>query len=106
MTAEDVVEHRERLYRKAFDKVLYMRRQTADETEFGRLAAPVIDMLVTDLELLPPLPSSGPWTEHEREVMRWAYAQKPKWRCIDLAATRLNRTRSQIMSMSRNMKLS
>lgn len=85
-------------------KLVRLRKQTSNEEEFGRLAAPILDSMIADYAEVEPR-RIGSWSDEERDILRSAYANFSNDAAEKEAAKKLSRTKSQIRAMAKNMGL-
>ena len=85
-------------------KIIKLRKKITDTSEFGRQAAKIIDEIILERANAPVM-RCGKWDESERDVLRKAHADFDRDHAVREASKHLNRTESQIRSMSKNMML-
>jgi len=92
---------------KALREIMRLRKRFDDAAEFGRQAASVIDCLISDEAADGPIEQRhGAWNDDERDVLRCAANNcADHYAAIAEAVRKLNRSKSQITSMGRNMGL-
>lgn len=88
--------------RSLLRKIVKIRREAVDESEFGRLCAPIVDQFVHDNSMMVSC-KRGVWTHEEEAVLRDAYASFGPAKAVEEAAKKLRRTNQQIRSKAANM---
>lgn len=101
-TIDETLEARAQRRADVLRQLVRLRTQTPDEAEFGRLAAPMLDSMISDEAAVMPHRKGG-WSDEERAILREVYAAFGNDRAAEEAAKRLARTKSQIRSMAANM---
>jgi hypothetical protein len=83
--------------------IFKLRREIADEVEFGRKVAPIIDMLIAEEES-GGRPEYGAWSDEEKRVLKESFAKFSSNRdAIDDVCSKINRTVSQVRAMAKNI---
>ena len=93
-TVDETLKDRDRRRAEVLRQIVRLRKQTADESEFGRLAAPVLDSMISE-EAAVTVHRTGAWSDEERAILRAAYAAVDNNRAPEEAAKNLARTKAQ-----------